>query len=202
MDAPDPAAHQDLGAALAPVLLQRLAVFHRVLHARDVLHALAVRVEELLVDARPADRLDELEAQPVDHGLGADHAELAGFAPHHGVVQQRRLVVEHAPRPPAEVLRVGTQRGFHVRDHHGDLRDRHGHHWRHDTRAVTACHPIPPRVFATAGPRSTWARSCEGHHRQGLLVSVSSPAEKSIRSSLAHLLARPSICPPAGRCKS
>ena len=84
---------------------------------------------------------------PSTDGLGADHAELARLAAHHGVVQERRGVLEHAPRPPAEVLGVGAQRGLHVRDHDGDLRDRHGNRWRHDTRAVTACHLIPPRVL-------------------------------------------------------
>src|SRR6266487_2469866 len=141
---PDPPAHQDLRAPLPPVVLQRLAVLRRVLHAGDVLDALAVRVKELLVDTWPADRLDELKAEPVDRGLGADHPVLDLLATDHRVVQQRWLVVEHAPRAPAEILGVRTQRGLHVGNDDSDLRDRHGDRWRHDAAAGTACHRYLP----------------------------------------------------------
>src|SRR5947207_3238698 len=85
---PDPPSHQDLRAPLPPVVLQRLAVLCRVFHAGDVLDTLAMRVEELLVDAWPADRLDELEAESVDgdlrdrHGDRWRHDAAAGTACH------------------------------------------------------------------------------------------------------------------------
>ena len=157
---PDPPAHQDLRAALLPVLLERLAVLGGVLHAGDVLDALAVGVQELLVDAGAADRLDQLEAEPVHRRLGADHAEFRLLAAHHGVVQQRRLVVEHAPRAPAEVLGVGPQGGVHVGHDHRDLGDGHRDRGRHDARTVTACHLLPPgsspqaRLSPGPGPRA------------------------------------------------
>src|SRR5215475_4428470 len=154
---PDPPPHQDLRAPLPPVVLPRLAVLRRVLHAGDVLDALAVRVEELLVDTRPADRLDELEAEPVDRGLGADHPVLDLLAADDGVVQQRWLVVEHAPRAPAEVLGVRTQRGLDVGNDDSNLRDRHGDRRRHDAAAGTAYHRYLPRactVIAAARDRS------------------------------------------------
>src|SRR2546430_1986198 len=137
---PDPPSHQDLRAPLPPVVLQRLAVLRRVLHAGDVLDTLAMRIEEVLVDAWPADRLDELEAESVDRGLGADHPVLDLLAADDRVVQQRWLVVEHAPRAPAEILGIRTQRGLHVGNDDGDLRDRHRDRWRHDAAAGTACH--------------------------------------------------------------
>src|SRR5690242_14125097 len=151
----DPAAHQDLRAPLPPVVLDRLAVGRRVLHAGDVLDAFAMEVQELLVNAGAADRLDELEPEPVDRGLGADHAVLDPLAADHGVVQQRRLVVEHAPRAPAEALGIGAQRRLHVGDDDSDLRDRHGDRWRHDPAAAAACHPYLPRAICR-GPLPRW----------------------------------------------
>src|SRR5690349_6593367 len=142
----DPPAHQDLGAIGPPVLLHQRAVFRGVLHAGDVLDALAVGIQELLVEARPADRLDQLEAEPVDRDLGADHPELDRLALDPRVVQQRRLVVKDAPRSPAQGLRVGLQRCLDVADHHGDLGDLHLRGRRDDLPFVVVGHVRPPSV--------------------------------------------------------
>src|SRR5262249_44749053 len=57
----DAAAHQHRRALGLELRLERVRLGLRVLHARDVLQALAVLLQELLVDARPFERLDQLD---------------------------------------------------------------------------------------------------------------------------------------------
>src|SRR5580693_7995852 len=108
-------------------------------------------VQELLVDTRAAHRLYQLEAEPIHRGLRADHPVLDRLAVHLRVMQQRWLVVENAPRSPAQGLRVGLQRGIHVTDYHGDLGDLHRGWRRDDLGCVTGGHVLPPQLVTGFG---------------------------------------------------
>ena len=119
----DPAAHQHLGSELLEVRPRLVGLLVRGHHHGDVVQALAVLVEPLLVDARALERLEELEDDRPGVALRAEHRELGRLPVQLGRVQHRRLVLVDVPRAPAERLVVGLQRAPQIPDHGGHLGD-------------------------------------------------------------------------------
>ena len=120
----DAAAHQHLGAEIGEVAAQVVGLLVGRAHAGDVMKPLASLLEPLLVDARPFERLQQLEHDRAGMTLGAEHRVLDRLAVQVRVVEHRRLVLVDVPRAPAEGLVVDLERLAEILDDGRDLRDR------------------------------------------------------------------------------
>jgi len=125
----DPSLHQDLCAEVAEMLLGRVRLGRRRAHHGDVMQALAVSVEPFLIYARSLVRLQELDHDRADMGLGADHREVGRLAVQERVMKRGWLVLVYVPRAPPERPVISLERLVDVANDNCDLADRKSTCW-------------------------------------------------------------------------
>src|SRR5579864_1007808 len=170
----DAAAHQHGGADVCELPLQLARLVEVVQHDGDVVQSLAALVEPFLVDARPLERLQQLEAHVADMRFRSEHRVLGRPSAHLGAVQPRRLVPVDVPRPPTEQLRVLLHRLLQVVADDGDLRDLQLAAEESNRRlgAVLRVHRSPLRRLRSDSRETRFTREAERQADDHELVSA------------------------------